>query len=300
LLDKTIKIFLTVADAGSMNKAAAKLYLSPTAVMNEMNKLEAHLGFSLFVRTNRGLTLTDAGKSLYDDAKYLSVYSQKAIANARLAANPSQINIRIGSSYLRPCSPFMKIWNEIKSSNRQFKISVVPFNDNSLDDIFHSLGKDFDILGSICDITNWKKHFQFAKLWDSEFMISLSPNHPLALKDQLTIQDLYGERILFIQAGTSAIIDDIRLELIKNHSQVQIENYLPHYDLDIFNRCTQEETLVLSTNMWDCIHPSLKSLPLDWGGTIPYGIMYPLESPPHLTRFINLICSANSNLGGVP
>lgn len=293
MLKKSILVFLTVADYGSMNKAALQLYISPTAIMNEINKLESELGFSLFIRSNRGLTLTEAGKSLYRDAKYLAYYSQKAIANARLASNPKQINIRIGSSYLRPCEPFYRIWNQIKGENKQFQITVVPFNDSSLDEIFHSLGENFDIMVSICDITLWKKHYQFVKLWDSKFMISVNQAHPLSAKKQLKIEDLFGKRILFIDTGTSQIIDSIRSDLEKNYPDIQIVNYLPHYDLNIFNYCAQEDILLLSTDMWDHMHPSLVQIPVQWDYSIPYGIMYPLNPAPYLIQFIHLIRSTN-------
>ncbi len=57
--------FICVADAGSFSKAAEVLYVSSTAVMKQINLLEDALEVQLFVRTPRGLTLTDAGKSYY-------------------------------------------------------------------------------------------------------------------------------------------------------------------------------------------------------------------------------------------
>lgn len=56
--------FLCVAESGSFNKAAEKLYISPPAVIKQINLLEESLGLQLFVRTHRGLVLTEAGKSL--------------------------------------------------------------------------------------------------------------------------------------------------------------------------------------------------------------------------------------------
>ena len=63
--------FIKVADSGSFNKASEELYVSPNAVMKQINLLENSLGFDLFVRTHRGVRLTPAGESLYRDAKYL-------------------------------------------------------------------------------------------------------------------------------------------------------------------------------------------------------------------------------------
>lgn len=66
-----IETFIKVADAGSFNKAADELYITPTAVIKQINLLESSLDLVLFERTHRGLILTNAGKSLYQDAKYI-------------------------------------------------------------------------------------------------------------------------------------------------------------------------------------------------------------------------------------
>ena len=50
--------FIRVADAGSFNKAAEELYITPTAIIKQINLLEASLDVKLFERTHRGLHLT--------------------------------------------------------------------------------------------------------------------------------------------------------------------------------------------------------------------------------------------------
>ena len=60
-----IETFIKVADAGSFNKAAEELYITPTAVIKQINLLENSLDLVLFERTHRVLILTNAGKSLY-------------------------------------------------------------------------------------------------------------------------------------------------------------------------------------------------------------------------------------------
>ena len=66
-----LETFLRVADAGSFSKAAESSYITPTAVIKQINLLEANLGVQLFERTHRGLKLTKAGFSLYNDTKYI-------------------------------------------------------------------------------------------------------------------------------------------------------------------------------------------------------------------------------------
>jgi hypothetical protein len=188
---------------------------------------------------------------------------------------------------------FLAAWDEAKESNEGFKITIVPFSDQSLDAIFHSLGNDFDIMGSVCDITNWKSHYQFARLWDCSFAITLRREHPLAQRKRLKIQDLFGQQVLCIGTGTSLIIDSIRGAWTANYPRVRIVDYLPHYDLGFFNRCAEENLLGLSVDIWENIHPSLKTIPLDWDASIAYGIVYPLHPEPHILRFINSVEAAH-------
>ena len=74
--------FICVADCGSFNKAAEQLFISPTAVMKQINALEKQLDLILLNRTAKGITLTKAGESIYKDAKYMIAYSEQAIKKA--------------------------------------------------------------------------------------------------------------------------------------------------------------------------------------------------------------------------
>ena len=80
-----LETFLRVADAGSFNKAAEESFITPTAVIKQINLLEASLDVQLFERTHRGIVLTKAGKSLYQDAKYVIQYSKEAVIRAQNA-----------------------------------------------------------------------------------------------------------------------------------------------------------------------------------------------------------------------
>ena len=57
--------FIAVCDCGSFTKAAERLYISPTAVMKQMNTLEKHLEVKLIERTPAGIHLTEAGAVIF-------------------------------------------------------------------------------------------------------------------------------------------------------------------------------------------------------------------------------------------
>lgn len=64
LLSIPMRHFLEVARSGSVNQAAARLFVAPSAVSRQIAKLEDALGTPLFERHARGMSLTAAGRQL--------------------------------------------------------------------------------------------------------------------------------------------------------------------------------------------------------------------------------------------
>ena len=60
------KIFYEVAKCGNISKAAENLYISQPAVSKSISKLEQSLSHTLFIRSKRGVKLTEEGKTLYE------------------------------------------------------------------------------------------------------------------------------------------------------------------------------------------------------------------------------------------
>ncbi len=63
------RVFLAVAEAGSVSEAARRLFISQPAVSADIASLEASLGTCLFVRSRRGVRLTEAGGILLEHVK---------------------------------------------------------------------------------------------------------------------------------------------------------------------------------------------------------------------------------------
>lgn len=108
-----LEMFLKVADAGSFNKAAEQAYITPTAVIKQINMLEAELHVKLFDRTHRGLALTKAGKLLYQDAKYIISYCKDAVIGAKNTMQEDDYLIRIGTSPMTPAHILVELWPKI-------------------------------------------------------------------------------------------------------------------------------------------------------------------------------------------
>ena len=91
-------IFLAVAEAGSTLGAAKALFISQPAVSKAISKLEASLEVSLFVRSKKGVRLTDDGLILYDRIKNAFEYIDEGESVIRERNSLGTGHIKIGVS----------------------------------------------------------------------------------------------------------------------------------------------------------------------------------------------------------
>ena len=68
---RQLEYFREIATTGSINEAARRLNMSQPPLSYQMKQLEAELNVTLFERTRTGVTLTEAGKLLYERAENL-------------------------------------------------------------------------------------------------------------------------------------------------------------------------------------------------------------------------------------
>lgn len=70
-VDGGIEYFVVLADELHFGRAAEKLHMTSPALSQRISKLERTLGFPLFVRTSRSVTLTDAARDMLPHARSL-------------------------------------------------------------------------------------------------------------------------------------------------------------------------------------------------------------------------------------
>ena len=67
-----LKYALTIADCGSMNEAAKQLFISQPSLSETMKELEAEIGIEIFLRSNRGISLTPEGEEFLGYARQVT------------------------------------------------------------------------------------------------------------------------------------------------------------------------------------------------------------------------------------
>ncbi len=288
--------FLCVAESGSFNKAAERLFISPPAVIKQINLLEENLELQLFVRTHRGLQLTKAGQSLYQDTKYIIQYCKDSVTRARNAMQETENVIRIGTSPMTPAQVLVEMWPQLQKYCPTTKFQLIPF-DNTLEnarEILGNLGQHIDVVAGVFDETMLNlRRCDGLELSKEPICVAVSIHHRLAQKDRLTVQDLYGERLMLMHRDWSHYVDQLRDDLWKNHSQIQIVDF-DFYDVSVFNRCENNSYALMAVEKWQYVHPLLKILPVDWNYTIPYGLLHSPNPSPMVRQFLSAVQKAVS------
>ena len=288
--------FLCVAESGSFNKAAERLFISPPAMIKQINLLEENLELQLFVRTHRGLQLTKAGQSLYQDTKYIIQYCKDSVTRARNAMQETENIIRIGTSPMTPAQVLVEMWPQLQKYCPTTKFQLIPF-DNTLEnarEILGNLGQHIDVVAGVFDETMLNlRRCDGLELSKEPICVAVSIHHRLAQKDRLTVQDLYGERLMLMHRDWSHYVDQLRDDLWKNHPQIQIVDF-DFYDVSVFNRCENNSYALMAVEKWQYVHPLLKILPVDWNYTIPYGLLHSPNPSPMVRQFLSAVQKAVS------
>lgn len=286
-----LETFICVVDAGSFSKAAERLFISPPAVIKQINSLEASLGVQLFQRTHRGLVVTEAGKSIYKDAVYVINYCKESVERAKRAVDVSEDVIRVGISPLTPPQIFVELWPGIQRLHPGMKFELVTFENTpeNAREILANLGQNIDVVAGIFDDTLLKlRGCNGVKISMEPFCIAVSIHHRLAGKEKLRLEDLEGETLMMMQRGWSCYGDKLRDDLQENHPEIHIADF-ELYNVSVFNRCENNNELLLAVKSWDSVHPLIRIIPVEWQYEIPFGLLYSTDPSPKVKKLIQAI-----------
>lgn len=286
-----LETFLCVAEAGSFNRAAERLYISLPAVIKQINLLEESLDLQLFVRTHRGLILTEAGKSLYQDTKYIIQYCKDSVTRAKNAMQKSENVIRIGTSPMTPAQVLVDLWPKLQDYCPDTKFRLVPFDNTpeNAREILANLGQNIDVVAGIFDETMLElRQCAGLELSKEPICCAVSVHHRLAQKESLTISDLYGENLMLMRRNWSHHVDLLRDDIWKNHPQIHIVDF-DFYDVAAFNQCENNNCVLMAVENWRYVHPLLKILRVDWDYTIPFGLLHAPKPSAVVKQFLKAV-----------
>lgn len=189
-----IETFCAVARNMSFTKAAEECRIAQSAISQQIRALEEELGFSLFERSTRKVTFTDAGQSFYVDCVKLLSGLDEALDRAVSAQKGRKLFLTIGIEGLMQnirkaaaIKAFSDAHPEIDILARQID------RDKKYEDLL--TGK-IDIMFDIPHYYTLNPHIKKCGVIQNEHCLMVSRNHPLAGRERISKQEL-SEHITF-------------------------------------------------------------------------------------------------------
>ena len=188
---KPLRAFCQVARLGSVSRAAEALYLSQPAVTLQLQALERELGVRLLERSGRRMTPTREGDLLYEMARPLVEGLDGLAASFReqvRGLDAGELNVAAGSSTILYLLP--QIVDAFRQRHADVRLSLHNVTGASGLDLLRSDAVDLAV-GSMLDVP---ADLTYAPVYQFEPMLITPPDHPLAGKTDLSLQDLspYG------------------------------------------------------------------------------------------------------------
>jgi len=215
-----LRYTIAAADAGSFRAAASVLNIEQSALSRRIRDLEVRLGAPLFVRYHGGVRLTEAGEKFVVRARNALSQIRHAVADAASLGRGITETVRIGiissfasgflsnliRTYVEACP---KVWIGIVESTPASHLAAV--QQHLLDIAF--------LFGQHAAIGCESRH-----LWDEQVIVALPAAHRLAMRFDLSWQDLHGETFIVREAGAGLEVQEfITANLNKHGCDARVE-----------------------------------------------------------------------------
>lgn len=208
MLDFRLRTFLILCKELNYTKTANLLHITQPAVSQHIKYLEQEYGVDLFYYEGRHLTLTNAGKILYDFALGIenSIDRTKQLMNMPSDTYPPLVfgTTRTIGEYTIP-----KILSELILDYPTMKLSMIVDNTNILLNKLENGEIDFALIEGQFD----KGEYNSFTLSTEAFIGVCSPQNPIA-KDSVNFKDIFNQRLIIREkgSGTREILEQILLE----------------------------------------------------------------------------------------
>lgn len=209
---KQIDYCIELARTQSFSRGSENMFVSQPTFSYQIKLLEEEVGFDIFERNGKGATLTPAGEQFVSYLTSMREDLKRAIEQGQNFSARYKENISV-SLMVRQALYFLpeaiKLF-EVKAPGVQ--ITPMFQYDNGLDGF---LRNECDIVFALKEQTKQLAGTIVHELFDSHIYLITDKNDPLAKKNLITDEDIYG-RTLMVGGGSPALLRSVQQKLISS------------------------------------------------------------------------------------
>ena len=216
-----LRLFVYIAECENLTRGAEKAFLSPPAASARIKSLEHEAGRQLFLRSNKGVTLTDAGEVFLRQARL--VLRQVDFLHAEMI-NPESGHIRISANTTalteflpEILAQFLTDWPGV----------TVDLQERLTRDIIRSVSDGTSDLGIISGDPK-TDNLQVIPFSTDKLVLATAANHPLSKSKDLMFADTLAFEHISLHDG-STLLDFLRQQFRRSgydkHLRLQVRSF---------------------------------------------------------------------------
>lgn len=258
-----LKYVITVAEEGSISKAANKLFISQPSLTNQIHEIENEYNIKIFTRTNKGIIVSQDGEIFLGYAR--QVIEQTNMLDERYKSNASKILFSVSCQhYAFAVNAFVDLIKEFGKDSYDFSIRETETYE-IIDDVT-KLKSEVGILyindynkGIILKILE-ENNLNYEVLFRAKPHVFISETNPLSKKDIVTLDELKEYPYLsFEQGNNSFYFSEEILSYEKKKKNIRVRDRAT-----LFNLAKGINGYTISSGVLDKkLNDGIISIPLD-------------------------------------
>ena len=277
--------FMVVAETKSFAAAAKKLYISSSAVFQQIAALEKNLKIRLFDRSGKTLKLTEAGEYLYEEVPRVKDWDSIVRSHLEQLKLGENKVLRIGVPKMHKSRCFYELWTLYSALHPGCRIEFAESSASEMTQIFEEY-EAMDLLEFIDINASWQKNKHFLELGSCRMIFGVPLNNPLSQKSVITFADIAGQTIYYNNYAFAERSDEISVKLRKYGAAIVNAST---YSSALLDQCAVDGSIIVIPECSASMHPMIRPVAIDWDVTVPYGFFYSDEADQGENSFIRFV-----------
>ena len=281
---------LQIAQCGSLTKTADILFISRPALVQQVKAAEAKLGFAVFERSSKGVTLTPVGKVFLEEGEPIINNYEQLYRKCRSMMDQMPKSVVIGT-LPEIYSPLL--FTICRKYKKKYPDIDIVLKQEAFPDYFSAfLTGDFDITSDY--MFNFAQGFvetpatEIVSLKPSQLNICVPKSNPLASMKKVTIKHLRGCKLMMHARGLSKADDRLRDYLEAHEPSITIIDH-PYSSHELLVKTEVDNAILVCVRQYCFDIPNFTHVFMDWDFPVERGIIYRKDCRPEVKDFIDLL-----------
>ncbi|MGD6693123.1 LysR family transcriptional regulator [Xanthomonas citri pv. citri] len=217
-----LRIFVAVADTGSITAGADRVALSLAATSARIRALELQIGVALFERGRRGVTLTAAGQVLLRHARALARQEQAMRSELGDYGLGGQVTLRLAANTAALSEWLPECVADFLLAHPRVDLTLAEWGSEEAADAVRDERADLAVVAGHADFTGLQRR----PFRQDRLVVAVAASHPLAGAGSLRLADIAPMQLLALSAD-NAMQRHLRTHLARAGVQLRIRARVP-------------------------------------------------------------------------